>query len=228
MSLAGKTVVRKSAQQSTRRRDISNPWPLAPLSPGVCGWCTDTCLGAVRCGEATGHSQVEATQPRPSQTRAKPPLTSLTIAAYCIVYSDLSHPRLRPLCSQLTSRLSPRSGLTQRRDAHCTPTARTGLVEPIVWGPDSSAVVLQHDGTCLARCNTERQPDQLASSQSTAASALWPNAHRMLPTSSQRHSAPAAYLQNTQYTGPGNELATAASRHGARMGRRRTLERQHS
>lgn len=73
MSLAGKTVVRKSAQQSTRRRDISNPWPLAPLSPGVCGWCTDTCLGAVRCGEATGHSQVEATQPRPSQTRAKPP-----------------------------------------------------------------------------------------------------------------------------------------------------------
>lgn len=107
--------------------------------------------GAVRCGEATGHSQVEATQPRPSQTRAKPPLTSLTIAACCTVYSDLSHPPLRPLCSADLVPLLHDLASRSVRDAHCTPTAQTGLVEPIVWGSVSCAVVLQHDGTSLGQ-----------------------------------------------------------------------------
>lgn len=89
VSLAGKTVVRKSAQQSTRQlRPLA---PFAPPSPRRL-WVVHGHLfgrwALVRCGEATGYSQVEATQPRPSQTRAKPPLSSLTIAAYCTVYSD--------------------------------------------------------------------------------------------------------------------------------------------
>lgn len=74
VSLAGKTVVRKSAQQSTRQlRPLA---PFAPPSPWRL-WVVHGHLfgrwALVRCGEATGYSQVEATQPRPSQTRAKPP-----------------------------------------------------------------------------------------------------------------------------------------------------------
>lgn len=153
-----------SESQPNNRRDNSDPWPPLPLlPPGVCGWCTDTCLGAGRwCGAEK--RQATAKLKQPNLDRAKPePNHPQQFDDSCILH------RLQRFClillsAQLTWCPSPRSGFSQRRHAHCTPTARTGLVEPIVWGSVSCAVVLQHDGTSLARCNMERQPDQLASS----------------------------------------------------------------